>query len=109
MHALCRLIACTLVWAACTVLMAQDVWTKSIRDVTPMPGSDVKEQLGAESKDLLLHIQRDEPGNNMTVDCVYHNLLQETSEMVSQLHHLLRADRHLFSPSKALAESGEKG
>lgn len=42
MHALCRLIACTLAWAACTVLMAQDVWTKSIRDVTPMPGSDVK-------------------------------------------------------------------
>ena len=42
MHALCRLIACTLAWAACMALMAQDVWTKSIRDVTPMPGSDVK-------------------------------------------------------------------
>ena len=70
---------------------------------------DVKDRLGIESKDLLLHIQRDEPGNNMTVDYVYLNLLQETSEMVSQLRHLLRADRHLFSPSKALAESGEKG
>ena len=68
---------------------------------------DVKDRLGIESKDLLLHIQRDEPGNNMTVDYVYLNLLQETSEMVSQLRHLLRADRHLLSPSKALAESGE--
>ena len=68
---------------------------------------DVKDRLGIESKDLLLHIQRDEPGNNMTVDYVYLNLLQETSEMVSQLRHLLRADRHLFSSSKAHAESGE--